>query len=189
MVVINVRGDSMKKIFLFVIGLLMLTNICFADYQYKTFWGANNLVHMEAPTHWVQRYPGTIGNRVFLIDLHSPDDKASVYVSYSKDKLAYNDFSEMREDVLELLVANDLEEMKNKYPSMVINYVNTNYNYLNQHKAVLYVIDSTFPQGKYRYMTIKFLKGGTVYSVVVMAHSYLINDCNWGRMVNSVVLK
>ena len=176
----------MKKALLLLLSFLLISNICFANYEYKTF--RNSLANMDAPSHWVQYNPGIVGNSRVLIDLKSPDGKASALVKREEALYPYNNFNEMSERALNLLLLNEYSIMQQKYPSAeLLDY--KFYNEWDNNKHVFYIMEVTFPTGKYRYFVDMFINHRHLTTIVVMTHLFLLNNLDIPRMIDSVGIK
>lgn len=175
----------MKKMFLILISLLLISNLCFANYTYDLFFDKDNKVFMCAPSHWRQLYPGIVGNSKILLDIKSPDEKGSAMVRHELEILPYDSLSKLSERDRSLLALSDIARIKEKYPTAECLDVNVNAKWANL-SAITSVTDATFPTGKYRYFTVKFVYQRKLYSIVIMAHSYLLSSIDVERMINSV---
>ena len=175
----------MKKIFLFLVSMLVVCNMCFANYGYKTFIGKNGAASMVAPSHWIQYNTGMIGNSSVLIDLKAPDNLGSAVVMRNEELFPYNDFNEMSERDINLYTLNEVGKMQEKYPSSELLAFNYPYS-ADKKRLITFVMVCFFPSGKYFYTVSKYVSNRHVISSVVMAHDSIYDYLNSAKMLASV---
>ena len=195
------RSGSMKKVFLFLITLLLISNICFATkiefknekYQYKTFTGVNSEAFMTAPSHWNQYYPSNRGKVKFLMFLRAPDERAFAAILREEEWLPFNDISEMTPYQIYSMSVNDELSLKQNFAPDSVVEVDRDNGRWGGHNGVKYfalgdIKNTSFPPGTYVHHAIKFIHNHRIHTIKVFFDLQLLNCIDVNAIINGVIL-
>ena len=191
----------MKKIILFLVALLLISNMCFASpieyrnekYEYKTFTGVNSEAFMTAPSHWNQYYPENRGNVKFLLFLRAPDQRAFASITREEEWLPFNDMSEMTPyQVLSASINEEISLKQNFAPDTFVQVDRDNGRWGN-HKGVIYYAlgdmkNPSFPPGRYVFHAIKFIHNHRIHTIKVFFDLQYVQCIDVSAMINGAIL-